>query len=389
MSKWTVLVYMAGNNNLSGAAEASLKAMQSVPISSDVNVVVQIRTAAGTRRYHVNGTATTESPGAPDTSMADKDTLTKFINWGLGAYPATHSFLIIWSHGSGLDDTWLLRSLLPLPTLVRRPGLFQPYPPLSWPRRGRWTPYWIAQDGIDFLTIDAFHHAIQNSTAKRVDVLGCDACLMSMIEIGYEMRDVASLFVASETDAPSESWPYPQILTELSGRPTMTPTALAAASVSAFEAWYADPDNPNDLTYATLAALDLAANAALVRAMDALADALIAALPTVCSAIQTMRKRVVTMENSHYVDLGDLLDNLAKTFPATAISDAAEEAYEALKKACAPICKVGKRARPTNGLSIYFPASLENPNLHVYQVLSFGETRWPIFLRRYLSAVVT
>ena len=39
---WTVLVYMAADNNLAGAADACLSAMESIAGAEGVNVVVEI-----------------------------------------------------------------------------------------------------------------------------------------------------------------------------------------------------------------------------------------------------------------------------------------------------------------------------------------------------------
>ena len=46
----------------------------------------------------------------------------------------------------------------------------------------------------------------------RVDVLGLDACLMTMLEVAYEIRREAGFLVGSETVLPQEFWPWRQLL---------------------------------------------------------------------------------------------------------------------------------------------------------------------------------
>ena len=43
---------------------------------------------------------------------------------------------------------------------------------------------------------------------KKLDVIGFDACLMSMLEVGYAMRDVGNTLVGSEELEPGPGWKY-------------------------------------------------------------------------------------------------------------------------------------------------------------------------------------
>ena len=47
----------------------------------------------------------------------------------------------------------------------------------------------------------------------KLDLLGMDACLMSMAEVGYQIRGSASFTVGSEQTEPGDGWPYDRILT--------------------------------------------------------------------------------------------------------------------------------------------------------------------------------
>ena len=47
-SKWTFMVYMAGNNSLSGAASADLSELRKIGSTPDVNVLAFIKQSGGT-----------------------------------------------------------------------------------------------------------------------------------------------------------------------------------------------------------------------------------------------------------------------------------------------------------------------------------------------------
>src|SRR5438552_3603438 len=57
---------------------------------------------------------------------------------------------------------------------------------------------------------------------RKVDVVGMDACLMTMLEVAYQIRDHAQVLVGSEEVEPGAGWPYDAVLRDLSARPAMT-----------------------------------------------------------------------------------------------------------------------------------------------------------------------
>lgn len=50
---------------------------------------------------------------------------------------------------------------------------------------------------------------------QKIDILGMDTCLMSMAEVAYELRDHVKILVASESYSPVSGWPYEPILNAL------------------------------------------------------------------------------------------------------------------------------------------------------------------------------
>ena len=230
--QWTFLVYMAADNNLDDAALVDFLEMASVGSSDKVNIVVQLDLAAGstwsdTRRFLIarNGTYN-DAPLANlgEVNMGDPASLRDFITWGVATYPAHHTFLSIWNHGGG----WRVRELKRLSGAVRRDGSFAP--------ASMKAVAWDDADS-DHLFMDEVEAAItdgETQTQTKLDVIGFDACLMGMVEVAYELRDLANYMVGSENFEPGEGWPYDTILDDLAARPDMSPAELATAVVDRY-----------------------------------------------------------------------------------------------------------------------------------------------------------
>jgi hypothetical protein len=108
---WTVMVYLAADNNLFTFGVDSLRQMKAAA-REKINVLAEFDTGPLNRakRYVFNGESLI-GPIAKDvkkvfgpTDAADPDNLASFIEWGAANYPAKHYFVVIWGHGGGVDD---------------------------------------------------------------------------------------------------------------------------------------------------------------------------------------------------------------------------------------------------------------------------------------------
>jgi hypothetical protein len=115
------------------------------------------------------------------------------------------------------------------------------------------------------------HHML----GRPVDLVGMDACLMTMLEVAYQLRDHARILVGSEELEPGAGWPYAAVFGDLVAGPTMGPPVLAAAIVRRYAESYASSGAD-----ATQSAIDLSALDDLVGAVDALGRALLGGLPS-------------------------------------------------------------------------------------------------------------
>ena len=59
----------------------------------------------------------------------------------------------------------------------------------------------------DFLDNVELKNALFN-VGRRIDILGMDACLMSMAEVCYQIRESVDYTVASEAEQELDGWPY-------------------------------------------------------------------------------------------------------------------------------------------------------------------------------------
>ncbi|MFA7562432.1 MAG: clostripain-related cysteine peptidase [Methanoculleus sp.] len=160
----------------------------------------------------------------PDANMGDPETLARFLAYVNEIEGYEQRYLVFWDHGSGYqgyghDEVW-----------------------------------------DDTLTLDEMKVAFSRN-GERYDLIGFDACLMSMIEVAAVLEPYAKLLVASENLEPGSGWDYAPLARELSERPGMSPEAFGKLTVDSYM------ENPDD-SQKTLALLDLGKTGALLAALD-------------------------------------------------------------------------------------------------------------------------
>jgi len=241
---WTVLVYIAGDNNLADAGLFNIKQMESVGSSSQVNIVVQYdkgyQTVTnvdwdGCRRYYITqdttGSDSITSTAVDDLGTIDSGTqeeLDDFISWGMNKYPAENYAIILWNHGAGWKD----KSGNPIKGIC-----------------------WDDESGN---YLDQTEVRASLATAKtlnddqNIELVGMDACLMGMLEVAYDLAPSANYFCGSVETIPGYGWDY-EFLGELTADPTMDGAQLGTQVVDYYETFYTTtyPDA------VTLAVMDL------------------------------------------------------------------------------------------------------------------------------------
>ena len=415
--EWTVMVYLAGDNNLDSAGVIDLKEMKKVGSTEQINVIAQFDREGkdiATNRYYIRkgGTLAKDVVGSlGETNMGNPRVLEDFIKWGIKNYPAEHYLVVVWNHGNGWNDENVYRVARNMMKLnIKRRG------EVVLPAKG------AAKDSVSIRRIRAiggkkFRHALFHTSImkaittrgiaydddaqdfldniemkrllastkkilkRKIDILGMDACMMSMAEVVYQLRDSVSLTVGSEEVEPGDGWPYNRILAKLAKKPAMTPNELATTIVNEYVASY--PANAG----VTQSACDLSKAGLLASAVDQLADGLNSHLSDAAVRATVIECRLQTQayDTPDYIDLYDFCGLLES-----------KTGFDDIRAACSAVKNMiqrdgvvirsgykGKNVKHSNGLSIYFPQkSLSS----LYTTLDFTKkTSWGKFLERCIS----
>jgi hypothetical protein len=393
---WTIMIYMAGDNDLNSFCWKDLAELKSVGSSDALNIVVQIDTlrAKLTRRYYVTKKQTRQKDVVmtlKETDTGDPKVASAFFAWGIRNYPAERYLVGFWNHGSGIDETdvYAASRARGIPVSRAKARVVASHPVrralFSTTRRqilGRRTRAIAYDDSAkDFLDNKELATVLANTAAAAghpVDVLGLDACLMAMVELAYEMRDNAGVIVGSQQLEPGDGWPYHKVAGAIAANPSITGRELASRIVRDYVASYTDDS-------VTQSAVDTSAVAALARAVSELATALIAGLDdaTLYRAIDRSVKAAQRFDTKDFVDLGSLAALLAKNAAGTPVAAAATRVLDQVRSPALIIAqgKKGTDVKGAEGVSIYMP-QLEPDTEVDYGRLDFAhDTRWPDFLR--------
>lgn len=244
-AKWSVLVYLAGDNNLTAEMIWGLQELKKAseflklnqePIKGDVNVVAHFDPrGVRSRRYNIvppwsrlNGKKGNGANGFPDDGSLQRNesavinarsidddldearenlgivtgdnelgapgrALAAFVASQVEELRAAEKYFVILSgHGSGAEGDFLIDD--------------DPATSLSIPELAH-----ILREARRL-------YKLKSGESKRIDILGMDSCLMSNVEVCYEIRDSVDYLVASEGFVENTGWPYFRTLQSLKER---------------------------------------------------------------------------------------------------------------------------------------------------------------------------
>jgi hypothetical protein len=293
-AKWTFMVYLAGDNNLSSAGDNDLDEMRQVGSSDDVHIVVEFDNAGehGTRRYHVQRDGENEEVvSLGETDSGDPNVLLDFVTWAAVTYPAERYALVLWNHGGGWKPSELdliaqevgarnysareasVRAATSLSRSFFRTSLQKVFElPTSLEREI------CSDDGtshsLDTIELGKVLAAIQETLDQPLDLLGMDACLMNNVEVAYQAAPFVRYLAASEDLEPNDGWPYDTILQKLVDNPDMSTAEFGAVIVEDYLKSYEDYVASGQRN-ATQAAVDLSAISQLTGPLDTLGSLLV------------------------------------------------------------------------------------------------------------------
>jgi pimeloyl-ACP methyl ester carboxylesterase len=386
-AKWTVLVYMAGDdrnpNGIEYAIAQDLTEIKQVGSNDAVHFIVQTDDATGSAsyRYRLRKGTPLESDRIErfngDLNTGSTKTLVDFVKWAHHMFPAERTALVLWGHGSGHDDKNVYRSargsLNPRTAArltQRRLGFF------SGTRRsileqGPTRGYGYDDTAGDFLDNAELLKAllqVKEILGQKLDLLGFDACLMAMIEVAYQIHETANILLASERNEPGNGWWYSRAFRSLPTQPETTPDKLAADIVRAYRDVYKDQ--------MTLSAINLEKIRLLAQHM---ADWTNLADPAGFHLLRRNALDCSPRPGDGYCDLGSFL--AAASDVKEKGCKAARIAQKTLKQATIASC--GK----ASGLTIYAPGNFRPQQAGSTDALYMGlnfvrEMGWGSFLER-------
>ena len=394
---WTFMVYMAGDNNLDPDGVRDLKEMKKVGSTPDVNVVAQFDRATGhaAKRYYLRQGGKVAADAVATlgkVNTGDPKNLMDFIEWGVKAYPAKQYTLVLWNHGQGWDDTDVYagerhRRLRRLASGPVRHAFFHTPVRRALTAAIRNPEYRAillddnAKDFLDNMEMKKVLASTKKLLKRKLDILGMDACLMSMAEVGYQIHGSAQVTVGSEQTEPLEGWPYDAILAALAKKPAMSAKELGALIVAKYLASYSRDS-------VTQSACDLAKAQAMATAVAGLANALTAGLndrPT-RQQILAARTQAQTYDVPDNIDLVDFCSLTAQAAAGSKIAQSCRDVIQTVESGyvLAQGYK-GSDLKNSHGVAIYFPTQAVSP---LYAGLDFSKkTGWGAFLKAYLTAI--
>jgi hypothetical protein len=229
---WTLLIYMAADNDLAPYARWDLNEMEAgfrsgreaAGSSARADVIAQLNEPGESsgRRLHLfqapydPTTANPKledfqrgayppifSPTAGQVPLVDgngarlpaRDDLARFVEWGLREYPADHVMVIVWGHGRGWDGVGYSSS--PAPLTAEAAAAAAP------------------------IQIPALAAALGDARAgagwghRKIDIYASDACLMQTIEVAAEVAPHARFVIGSSNVQNYLGLPYRRLLFEI------------------------------------------------------------------------------------------------------------------------------------------------------------------------------
>jgi len=203
----TLMVYLAGDNNLSGHMQKNISSMMSAwKKSYNANIVIYFdapNAAPELYTFRFKGKEVEKQVLKTYEEMDSPEVLKKILNEMQDLYPSDSYGLILGSHASG----WIpsggsgrsSRMLYAEPVLTRSFGSDYTGP--------------NEMDTRDMAKAIPFNN-------EKLEFILFDACLMSSIEVLYDLRDKAKYVIASPAELPAPGFPYARVMPYFWGKGT-------------------------------------------------------------------------------------------------------------------------------------------------------------------------
>lgn len=406
--KWTIAVYLAGDNNLYSAGlkdinemEAGLAKNPQAAELIDVIVLFDGLPQGDSKIYRIRPDANgydqkiisevINDRGAVipmDTKEVDTgnpEVLHRFMDYLTRNHASEYNSFSIWNHGDGI-----FRGNPGQDPSQGGSSFFQSVAGGEQRLQGLSSQAFASDDNGGELHLKDLNPGLALATrnlGRPLDIFGFDTCLMQYIETAYQLRGQANILVASEELEPGDGWDYHAYLGTIAQNPNMNPVQVAAMMVDTYGAAYR-PGGSQQGSDITLSALDInTMMRTLVPAVNRLGTELQAALPTEKPAIDAARNATQGFYNRDSADLGDFLRQLSSRTQNPRLQAAVAGVDQAIKQTVINETHYGAPARAT-GVQMYFPRANMGFNRRYDDAaqVNYAETRaWGDFLKAFTS----
>ena len=243
--QWTFVIYMAADNDLESAAIADFNELEAVLYDdAPISILVLLDRSPGydmtngnwsdTRLFEVTSdpkgltsTIISKRIDCPDLGLskdseielntADPLVLSKLIDFAKMEYPADQYALFVWGHGTGWRGGSNVDSVP------------EPLKAIAFDDTHR-----------QYMSLPSFGRAI---AGKGLSLIGFDTCYGALLEVVYQIRNDAEMFVGSEGEILSTGWDYTALFSDFLKKPSLSVNDLASSIQKQFASQYAGLNN--------------------------------------------------------------------------------------------------------------------------------------------------
>lgn len=381
---WTILIYIAGDNDLESFVDNNLSQMKACGSNEHYNIIVCLGRKEGKKRTKKvsyilieknKSTILFETTSSSSTDTGDRNTLYNFCEYAISYFPAEEYGLIFWDHGAGAlepHQTRQTRSLDFSSCLIERHYTTPDYLPvfkINFYETGPHKALCFDDTTSNFLTEKKIVYALKLITVhllnnKKFGFIGFDMCLMGMAEIASFLHPYAHYMIASQEIELGAGWNYKKVFSIFEEKSAPQAHEIGSHIVEAYKKTYS---YTNDLTLSCVDLLQYKeAEKALTQLITCIASLYHHHDPEVVKALLKMsgnKKHCTHFDEPQYIDLIHFLENLLYNIKKShQFSTHIEHQCELLiahtiSKLQASIIAntAGSYFKRATGLSIYFP----------------------------------
>ena len=243
--QFALLVYISGDNNLNDYINPDIDEIENAydTLTANLDILICVDgsstgylddggTRTDTRYYHLTGGGSGNdgkindlavlAPG--ELNMSDPQTLIDFADWVQKNYAATEYGLIMWNHGAGWGKG----------NVVIKGGMSDDTSDdLMSGGAGEWR---------------AALAGVKAQLKQDLYFIGCDMCVMSYMEVLWDMYDLCDMVVSSEANIPADGWYYDSFILSLATSAPTSHAYLGHLMVEDYKGHYGT-STKNTLTY--------------------------------------------------------------------------------------------------------------------------------------------